>query len=160
MTENKIHINYSSGNSWEQLSNSDRELLEQAKMASSKAYAPYSHFKVGAAVRLREGHIITGCNQENASYSLCNCAERVALHKIFSEQPNAIADTIAIYTEKIIASSYPATPCGACRQVMSEYENLSNHPLRVLISRPDEQFLVFKTSADLLPLGFDSSFLR
>ena len=94
-----------------------KKLLEAATNARENAYVPYSHFKVGAALLLKDGRIITGCNVENASYGLCNCAERTALFKAYSD---------GITRDDIVAMSIsgdtdgPISPCGACRQVMSE----------------------------------------
>ena len=94
-----------------------KKLLEAATNARENAYVPYSHFKVGAALLLKDGRIITGCNVENASYGLCNCAERTALFKAYSD---------GITKDDIVAMSIsgdtdgPISPCGACRQVMSE----------------------------------------
>ena len=159
MNHKSYQIKYTQDTSWRLLSAEDQELLTHAKEAAILAYAPYSRFKVGAAVRLKKGVIITGCNQENASYSLCNCAERVALHKVFSEIPNAVPTDIAVYTEKKIQSEHPATPCGACRQVIFEYQRMTEHPIRLIISNPNEDFVLFENAADLLPLGFDGRFL-
>ena len=94
-----------------------KKLLEAATNARENAYVPYSHFKVGAALLLKDGTIITGCNVENASYGLCNCAERTALFKAYSEgitKDDIVAMSISGDTEG------PISPCGACRQVMSE----------------------------------------
>ena len=94
-----------------------KKLLEAATNARENAYVPYSHFKVGVALLLKDGRIITGCNVENASYGLCNCAERTALFKAYSD---------GITKDDIVAMSIsgdtdgPISPCGACRQVMSE----------------------------------------
>ncbi len=91
------------------------ELITAAKNAREKAYVPYSKFKVGAAVKTKGGKIFDGCNIENAAYSLCNCAERTALFKAYSEGETEFeAIAVAADTER------PVPPCGACRQVMSE----------------------------------------
>lgn len=93
----------------------DKQLIEEAKKARERAYAPYSKFQVGAALLTREGKVYHGCNIENAAYSMCNCAERTALFKAYSDGERdfqmmaVIADT-----------DRPVTPCGACRQVIHE----------------------------------------
>jgi cytidine deaminase len=94
-----------------------KKLLEAATLARENAYVPYSKFKVGAALLLKNGEIITGCNVENASYGLCNCAERTALFKAYSEgikKSDIVAMSICADTDG------PVSPCGACRQVMAE----------------------------------------
>lgn len=90
-------------------------LIDEAKMARQRAYAPYSKFKVGAALLTKGGHIYQGCNIENAAYSLCNCAERTALFKAYSEGEKEFA-MLAVVAD----SPRPVPPCGACRQVMAE----------------------------------------
>lgn len=92
------------------------ELLAQARKAAEMAYAPYSGFKVGSAVKCRDGSVYTGCNVENASYSLCICAERNAIFKAVSDGKREFL-AIAIYVDS--DKSFP--PCGACRQVISEF---------------------------------------
>ncbi len=91
-----------------------RDLLQAAVEARGRAHAPYSHFPVGAALRMASGHIYTGCNIENASYGLTVCAERVAVWKAVSEGER---DPVAL----VVVSASGATPCGACRQVLSEF---------------------------------------
>ena len=92
------------------------ELIRAAMVARNNAYAPYSNFKVGAAVLAKNGKIYTGCNIENASYGLCNCAERTAIYKAISEgEIELIAMAITADTNE------PVAPCGACRQVMAEF---------------------------------------
>ncbi len=91
-------------------------LLEKAKEARENAYAPYSQFKVGAALLTDEGKIVTGCNIENASYGLTNCAERTAIFKLVSEGKTGIR-MIAVMAD----TPRPVPPCGMCRQVMAEF---------------------------------------
>lgn len=92
------------------------KLLEQAKTAREQAYVPYSGFKVGAALLTKSGKIYFGCNIENASYGLANCAERTAIFKAISEGEREI-EAIAVVAD----SRVPVPPCGACRQVISEF---------------------------------------
>ncbi|MFO1443421.1 cytidine deaminase [Bacillus sp. Bva_UNVM-123] len=91
------------------------KLIEEAKIAREKAYVPYSKFKVGAALLTADGKIFHGCNIENAAYSMCNCAERTALFKAYSEGVKNFK-TMAVVAD----TKRPVPPCGACRQVISE----------------------------------------
>ena len=122
---------------------SDEELLRIARDASKQAYAPYSGFQVGACLQSSDGRLFTGCNVENASYGLTNCAERTAVYKAISEGVREF-DAIAI-----AAGKFPPWPCGACRQVLSEFAP----ELRVLITQGD-QFIKETTLSALLPESF------
>ena len=127
-----------------------KKLLDAATLARENAYVPYSHFKVGAALLLKNGEIITGCNIENASYGLCNCAERTALFKAYSEgikKSDIVAMSICADTDG------PVSPCGACRQVMAE---LLNHNTVVYLTNLKGD--VKKMTVDeLLPYSFSGS---
>jgi len=94
----------------------EKQLIEQAKQARERAYVPYSRFPVGAALLLENGEVITGCNIENASYGLANCAERTAIFKAVSEGKTSIQE-IAVVAD----TEGPVSPCGACRQVLAEF---------------------------------------
>ncbi|MDR0536605.1 MAG: cytidine deaminase [Tannerellaceae bacterium] len=118
------------------------------------AYAPYSHFNVGAAVLLENGNIVTGTNQENIAYPSGLCAERVALFSVGSLHPNIPAKAIAIAAETGGKRVEMITPCGACRQVMLETQNRSGVPLVVLLCGP-ELVYVAEDARALLPLSFD-----
>ena len=126
------------------------QLVKMAIEGRKNAYTPYSHFKVGAAIELKNGKYILGCNVENASYGLCNCGERTALFKMISEGYNkddVVAMAIVGDTES------PISPCGACRQVMSEL--LSPDTLIVLANlKGDTKEIKVK---ELLPYAFDDS---
>lgn len=123
-------------------------LIQAAKTSREYAYVPYSNFKVGAAVLTKNGEIYTGCNIENASYGLSNCAERTAIFKAVSEgNQELIAIAIVADTVK------PVAPCGACRQVMSEF-GIS----KVIMSNlQDEEYIV--TLEELLPYSFEKKHL-
>ena len=127
-----------------------RKLLEAAVKAMENAYVPYSKFKVGAAILLKNGEIITGCNVENASYGLCNCGERTALFKAYSmgyRKDDIVALSVAGATEG------PISPCGACRQVMAELLNPET-PVYLTNVKGD----VMETSVkELLPYSFSGS---
>ncbi|MCF7793996.1 MAG: cytidine deaminase [Candidatus Cloacimonetes bacterium] len=120
-----------------------KELIEIAKKASEKAYAPYSKYKVGAALKTKSGKIFSGCNVENSSYGLTNCAERTAVFKAVSEGETEF-DEIVIFTD----SEKLPTPCGACRQVLSEFS--SDLKIKMISNCEEKQ----ATIAELLPLGF------
>lgn len=123
-------------------------LLDQALIARCNAYAPYSKFKVGAAILLTNGKYITGCNIENSSYGLTNCAERTALFKLISEgytKSDVVAMCITGDTEDVIY------PCGACLQVMSE---LLRDDTPILLTNTSRRMKELKVS-DLLPYQFE-----
>lgn len=127
----------------------DNEIFEKAKEAAQYAYAPYSKFKVGAAILLKKGNYILGCNVENVSFSLSNCAERTALFKMISQgyDKNDVLE-MAIYADIDTFIS----PCGACRQVMLE---LLNKDTKIyLLNKKLESKEV--AVGDLLPMAFDS----
>jgi cytidine deaminase len=133
---------------------SDRDLLSSALQAASGAYAPYSHFQVGAAVRLSNGTVVTGNNQENAAYPSGLCAERTALFFAQSQYPNLAVVAIAITAISNGAqTSDPVYPCGACRQVMLEAQKRGGEPLRIVMGGSQKIYIV-KRIEDLLPLAF------
>lgn len=138
----------------------EQSLLEAAMEASKGAYVPYSHFKVGCAVLLASGEVMTGNNQENPAFPSSLCAERTVLYYVGSQQKGDQLRKIAIRADsfdKPILS--PVTPCGACRQVMLEYERQSGQPLVVLMQGKEGQILKLKgVAASLLPFGFDIDF--
>lgn len=141
---------------WEELSPEQQSLIEQAKEQTQSAYCPYSRFHVGAAVELRNGAYVCGCNQENAAFPSGLCAERVALFAAGAQYPNepVLRLAIACYHEGAFLPS-AGSPCGACRQVMVETEKRGKQKMQVLLYGTEET-LVFESAADLLPLVFDS----
>ncbi len=121
------------------------DLLERAKVAAAKAYAPHSHFQVGCAMLTAQGNIFTGCNVENASYGLTICAERNAIfHAVAEEGPGMKIATLAV-----IALGHEFPPCGACRQVIAEF---ATPEMTVWFLREGKP--VSMTMAELLPAGF------
>jgi cytidine deaminase len=139
-----------------ELSSLDRELIEAAKEATNRSYSPYSKFSVGAAVRLVNGIVLTGNNQENAAYPSGLCAERVTLFYANSRYPNIAIDTLAIAAQKDNKySDIPITPCGACRQVLLECEHRYKHSIRILLYG-EKGIYEIKSVNDLLPLQFVS----
>ena len=144
-----------------ELNSSDRKLFKAALDATNLSYSPYSKFKVGAALLLENGEIIIGSNQENASYSLCLCAEQVALHRAANQYPGIKIKTIAVTAlNNNEAISKPAPPCGACRQVLSEYEHRQTENIRIILGNSTGKCIVLESANDLLPLHFDPSFLK
>lgn len=143
-----------------QLNSEDQILMQKAKEAVKKAYAPYSKFNVGCAILLENGNIITGNNQENAAYPSGMCAERVAIWKVSSEYPDEKIKKIAITvkSENNIVNK-PVGPCGACRQTLSEYENNQKEPIEVLFMGEVGNIIKTESIISLLPFSFDSSFL-
>ena len=134
----------------------DRELITLAQEASKAAYAPYSKFNVGAAVLFEDGVIVKGANQENAAYPSGLCAERTALFYASASRPDKAMVAIAIAAgQNGQLCEMPATPCGACRQVMAQYQLKSGLPMRVLLVGAHKIWR-FEKVDDLLPLIFDS----
>jgi len=158
MEKLKQEFEYELYSSAEELNDADRNLLLKAVAASANAYAPYSKFNVGAAVLLENGEVITGSNQENASYPSGLCAERVALFTAGSNFPgikvNAIAITAHFKDSKELLS---VTPCGDCRQVMAEYESRFGKDIRMIMTAADGKVLVISGVATLLPFMFSST---
>jgi cytidine deaminase len=146
--------------SHEELSANDKNLLEQARKAAETAYAPYSRFQVGAAVRLENGEIITGSNQENAAYPSGLCAERVALFYAHARFPEVAVEAIAITAKgnKGIIDE-PLSPCGACRQVMAESEKNSKQPMRVIMQGQKGPVMIAESMKVLLPFSFLDDYL-
>lgn len=143
---------------YEELTEQDRQLIDAAKQATERSYAPYSNFRVGAAALLANGTIITGTNQENAAYPSGLCAERTALFYAGSSYPDTavVALAIAAYTDGTFTRN-PIAPCGACRQVMLEVENRYQHPIRTLLYGTEGIYLIEGGTRQLLPLTFDAS---
>jgi cytidine deaminase len=160
MKQKNISLNWAEYDDLSELSQSDRELVEAARLASEHAYAPYSGFSVGAALRLGSGLIITGTNVENAAFPSGICAERNVLSTFVSnhagEKPSAIA--IAARTIDGLTSD-PVTPCGNCRQVIAEEELRSGKSIRMILSGKKKTFVLEK-GGDLLPLQFNRSSLK
>lgn len=119
----------------DELSAEDRQLVEQAIEATRRSYAPYSHFHVGAAVRLGNGEIVIGCNQENAAYPSGLCAERTALFAAGALYPDVPVRVLAVAARGTYGemTEEPTGPCGSCRQVIIESETRAKHPIRILL---------------------------
>ncbi len=137
-----------------ELSASDRELVEAAIEATGTAYAPYSHFHVGAALRLATGEIVRGSNQENLAYPSGLCAERTALFGASAAHPGAVFESLAIAGRDSEGRLTQASPCGACRQVMAEYESRQQQKMRILTYQSEDKISIFEGVESLLPFIF------
>ena len=140
---------------WESLQTVEISVVNKAFEAMEKAYAPYSKFKVGAALLLEDGQIIQGNNQENIAYPSGLCAERVALFHAGSQFPGIAVDLICIVAKgDLMPISQLLSPCGACRQVMLESENRQNKPIRIILVNQDNRTMCIDSVQNLLPFGF------
>ena len=156
MTNKEIKIAYLEYESADQLDPQDRKLAQAAIEAVGNSYAPYSNFNVGAAVMLEDGEIIKGSNQENAAYPSGLCAERTALFYAGATHPDKAVVKLAIAAgQNGKLCDTPATPCGACRQVMAQYQFKGGRPMEVLLIGA-RNIWKFSKVDDLLPLIFDS----
>ncbi|MBR2262231.1 MAG: cytidine deaminase [Paludibacteraceae bacterium] len=143
--------------SYDELDKKDAELVEKAKQATSGSYSPYSQFSVGTAIRLADGTIVTGSNQENASYPCGLCAERTALFYANAQYPTLPVNAIAIAAKNVNGFlSTPITPCGACRQALLETELRYKQMIKVLLYGTEKIYCV-NSIAELLPLQFTLS---
>ena len=143
------------------LSVDDKALLDAARKITEKAYAPYSNFQVGAVAKLKNGETISGTNQENASYPVGICAERVLLTSAAMLHTNVPIDTMAIaYNNLNGESDHPVSPCGMCRQFISEYEERMKQPIRLILSGMNGKVIIVEKAGQLLPLSFGSEDLK
>jgi len=155
MKEQKFEFSIQVYDGIDELDDSDRKLLIEARNATTKAYAPYSHFFVGAAARLSNGQIVTGSNQENASYPVGICAERVLLGSASSLYPDTPIEAMAIsYQSERVKSDHPISPCGMCRQSLQEFETRTNKKLRLILGGMEGKVYVLSKASLLLPLAF------
>ena len=128
-----------------------QNLIDKALQATQNSYAPYSNFRVGAVVELDNGEIVTGANFENASYGLSMCAERVAIYNAQNRFPNAKIITLTIASSTLKTGSI--SPCGACREVMSEVVKKQDADFNVVMQSVDQKYIT-STVTELLPLAF------
>lgn len=145
----------------DELAAHDREVVEAARKATANSYAVYSGFNVGAAVRLSDGTIVSGTNQENAAYPSGLCAERTALFWANSQYPDKAVEVLAIAARTAQGElEKPIPPCGACRQVILETEKRFNTPIRIILYGTKECYVIEEGIKALLPLSFDAGFLE
>jgi cytidine deaminase len=161
MKQSQVTLAFEKYRSTEELAPDDANLLFSARQAIGNAYTPYSGFKVGAAAKLSDAAIVTGSNQENASFPVGMCAERVLLGAVSSLHPTATILTIAI-TYKATAgnSDHPVAPCGLCRQSLYEYQVRSGQPIRLVLAGFNGPVLVIPDARQLLPLAFSGDELK
>ena len=160
MQEKKIELSFITAHISE-LTEQEQQLVSNAKSALKTAYAPYSGFLVGSSVLLENGEIINGSNQENVAYPSGLCAERVALFYAGARYPDVKVKTIAV---SVLSKNFEVTdvisPCGACRQVMAEYEEKQEEAIKVILHSPTDEVLIANTVEDLLPFMFKSPLLK
>jgi len=145
----------------DELAEADAVLLRQAREVTQFAHAPYSHFRVGAVAALENGQIVTGTNQENASFPIGLCAERVMLASSSSLFPGIPIKTIAIsYNNEKGDSSHPISPCGLCRQSLLEYEAKFKEPIRIILGGLQGKVYIIEKADMLLPLSFTANELN
>ncbi|MEH0007162.1 MAG: cytidine deaminase [Flavobacteriales bacterium] len=154
-------INYTEYRSVAELDEEMQLLFKRVAKARESAYAPYSKFKVGAAIRLEGGQIICGNNQENAVYPVGLCAERVAIFQAGASYPGVRIRALVILAGSELAPTHrPVPPCGSCRQAIAEYERRQGYPIRIACKGVGGgPILEVGTVRDLLPFGFSKDFL-
>jgi cytidine deaminase len=156
----EIRISYNEWDSVDELPEELGQLIHAAREISTKAWSPYSGFCVGAAVRLANGTIITGNNQENAAYPSGLCAERTALFYANANYPDIPVEAIAVSARNAGGMvREPVKPCGSCRQVMLETETRYNHPVKIILDGQNS-ILVFDGIDTLLPMSFKRDALK
>ena len=155
----EIHqFTYEVYDSAEELASDDAMLLNKAKEVTAQAYAPYSRFRVGAAAKLDNGQVVTGTNQENASFPAGICAERVLMSTASSLYPGVPIDTLAVsYHNENGPGDNPISPCGICRQSLQEFEQRTGRPIRLLLGGEKGPVYVFPQSSLLLPFAFTAN---
>jgi len=160
LKKQKIEINLEVFESISELPKDIQELMNKAQQARENAYAPYSRFRVGAALRLSSGKIVAGNNQENAAFPSGLCAERVAVFNAGANFPNETITALAI---TVRAESHEVAeaiaPCGACRQSLAEYEQKQKSPIAIYFMGETGDIIKVASVMDLLPLGFDARYL-
>ncbi len=154
MQNKQIIIDYWEYDSLEETPQEGRMLMEKAIAATDTAYSPYSHFKVGAAVLLADGTVVTGSNQENIAYPSGMCAERTALFSASANYPASKVKAIAVVGKDATGNLVEASPCGACRQVMEEYEESANQKMDVYLYLKEGRIRCIKGVKSLLPFSF------
>ncbi len=157
MERKQITIEYTKYDSIEELPITEKSLLQTAIAATGGSYAPYSRFRVGAAVLLTNNEVVIGANQENAAYPSGLCAERTAMFAASTYHPDAKVRAIAITAVDKDGEMLPTPtyPCGACRQVMAEYEMLANEPMKIIVGSKNA-IEVFDGVRSIMPFIFDN----
>ena len=157
----KINFEVAVYPSADELNEADKTLLLEARKATGAAYAPYSNFFVGAVAQMANGERVSGTNQENASYPVGICAERVLISVAATKYPGIGIETLAIsYHNKNGDSNRPISPCGICRQTLAEYEERTQHSIRVILGGMSGEVYILQKAGELLPLTFMSGDLK
>ena len=161
MRKLELKITFTEFDGLDELISEEQELVLIAEEALKSAYAPYSHFKVGAAILLEDGQIFSANNQENAAYPSGLCAERVAIFHAVAQNPGIPVKSIAVTakSEDFVMKS-PVSPCGACRQVIAEYEKLYKQKIRIIMKGESNKIIIAESIEDLLPLTFHEEQLK
>lgn len=161
MKQKKITLSVTAFASADELSGEDANLLKKARAFTKAAYAPYSRFHVAAAALLNNGKIVQGSNQENASFPVGICAERTLLANAAMRYPGIPIRTMAITYHNTQGNSHePISPCGMCRQALSEYQQRVGQPIRLLLSGTEGEVYLIENAGELLPLSFTGKDLR
>ncbi len=160
MAKKELIVQYTYHNDLNEIDEEGTSILSAAVKIADQAYAPYSDFQVGAAVLLENGEVISGNNQENAAYPSGLCAERVAIFYAGANYPDVAVKAIGIYAKKMNDSGGIVSPCGACRQAISEYEQKQNQAIRVLLMNRNQEVWEFDELESLLPFSFQLSNLK
>lgn len=155
MINEEIKFNIEIYDSIDELDKEDAYLLREARSVTQFAYAPYSNFLVGAFAKLVNGETVSGTNQENAAYPAGICSERTLMSTASSLFPGVGIETIAIsYNNLNGTSNRPVSPCGICRQSFVEFQERTNHQIRIILSGMEGEVQIIKNAKDLLPLVF------
>lgn len=160
MREKDLRIRYIETDNPQELEEDKRDLILKAQQACSLAYSPYSGFSVGAAVKCEDGRLVTGNNQENAAYPSGLCAERVAIFSAVSQKEETRIKQLAITVRTKNGNvSKPVAPCGACRQVIAEYEHRQGSKIEIIFSSESGKTIIVDGVDALLPFTFNSDYL-
>jgi cytidine deaminase len=159
---NEIYkFDYKIYDSIDELNSEDAQLLREARNVTQFAYVPYSEFRVGAFAKLVNGKTVSGTNQENASYPAGICAERTLMSTASSLFPGVGIETMAISYHNLNGKSdRPISPCGICRQTLTEFQERTSHPIRIILSGMEGKVQVIENASDLLPLLFSADDLK
>lgn len=161
MKDKKIEFQYKVYQDIAELTEEDASLLSAARKMALKAYAPYSKFFVGAVAMLENGEIVAGTNQENASYPVGMCAERVLMGAAATMYPDVPVKSLAIsYHNSDGESGHPISPCGMCRQALLEFETRTKKQMRVILSGQQGEVYIIDAARLLLPFAFTSDELK
>ena len=156
MADKQYIINYEEFSSASQMTPEDQEMVAAALDAQKGSYSPYSHFQVGASLKLENGLVLKGANQENAAYPSGLCAERTVMFYAGANYPDIPFETLAIAgSDHGVLCESPASPCGACRQVMAEYQKKHKKPFNIILVG-SKRIRKFHCVDDVLPFIFDS----